>query len=49
MVAAINPLHEEETLSTLKFAERAKQIKMKAHINKEYTGEEITKLHYTIT
>lgn len=45
MIAAVNPLHEDESVSTLKFAERVKQIRMKAHINKEYTGEEITKLN----
>ncbi|CAD8104939.1 unnamed protein product [Paramecium primaurelia] len=48
MVAAVNPLHEEESISTLKFAERVKQIKVKAHVNKEYSGEEITKLNLQI-
>lgn len=48
MIAAVNPLHEDESVSTLKFAERVKQIRMKAHINKEYTGEEITKLNLFI-
>ncbi|CAK65046.1 unnamed protein product (macronuclear) [Paramecium tetraurelia] len=49
MVAAVNPLHEEESISTLKFAERVKQIKVKAHVNKEYSGEEITKLNLQIS
>ncbi|CAD8123873.1 unnamed protein product [Paramecium sonneborni] len=48
MMAAVNPLHEEESISTLKFAERVKQIKIKAHVNKEYSGEEITKLNIHI-
>lgn len=46
MIAAISGANSQmqETISTLKFAERVKQIKNKAHANKELAGEEAKKM-----
>ncbi|KAM3136331.1 microtubule motor activity protein [Paramecium bursaria] len=40
--------YQSQTISTLKFAERAKQVKTRAHTNKTYETGEIQKLNYII-